>query len=206
MRSLALRTGLTIGALACLCTLFVSTTVWSSRIPKNGLAGQAREKVMETDPPILREPVKIVGLNVGGKSVKFSEKITGDDSWLKGTKFRLKNVTGKKIVFIELDVNFPETRATGSEMSYRINLGQIPNIGHPAAPLSLIPEGELDADIDEKRYANMLKLIQERHSLSDISKALIRVGFVVFDDGTAWSAGSFYRQAEENPKRWIPIG
>ncbi|HYG10614.1 MAG TPA: hypothetical protein VD835_11740 [Pyrinomonadaceae bacterium] len=160
---------------------------------------------METNPRIFNEPVRIIGLHMGGKEVKFAEKFTGDDNWLKGAKFRLKNITGKKIVFIELDVNFPETRATGAEMSYRINLGQIPNLNHPATPLSVSSGEELEADINEKRYAALTKLIQERHSLSDITKAHIQVGFVVFDDATAWSAGVFYRQDPYNPKRWVPI-
>jgi hypothetical protein len=205
MKSLAFKTGVAVVAVVCLCTLFLAASARSSRMPGSSVAGQGWEKVVETGPPIFNEPVKIVGVMIKGRHVKFAEKFTGDDGWLKGAKFRLKNVTGKKIVFIELDVNFPETRTSGAEMSYRINLGQIPNINHPAAPLSVASGGEVEADIDEKRYGNLLKLIEERHSISNISKSHVQVGFVVFDDGTAWSAGSFYRQDPNNPKRWIPV-
>jgi hypothetical protein len=205
MRSLALRTGIAVVALACVGTFFLAATVRSSRLPHNFITGHAREKLIETIPPVFNEPVNIVGVIAGQKEINFGEKFTSDKDWLRGAKFRLKNITKKKIVFIELDVDFPETRASGAETSYRINLGQIPNIHHSAVPLAVLPSGELEADIDDKRYSNMVKLIQERHSLSDISKAHVQVGFVVFEDGTAWSAGTFYRQDTSNPKRWIPL-
>jgi hypothetical protein len=201
MRANVLKTGITVVALSCL----LATVVWSSRTSVGSAAGQAREKTVETIPPIFNEPVKLVGVKVGQKGVKFGEKFAGPHDWLKGASFRLKNVSGKSIVFIELDVNFPETRASGPEMSFRINLGRVPNINHQSAPLSVLPGGELDVDIDDKRYGGLVKFVQERHSISDIGKARVEVGFVVFDDGMAWGAGSFYRQAPENPKRWLPI-
>jgi hypothetical protein len=206
MRSLAFRAGVALAALSCLCALFLATAAWPSRVSANLIAGRAQEKVLETTPPIFNEPVQITGAIAAKKAVKFGEKVAGGDDWLKGAKFRLKNSSGKKIVFIELDVNFPETRASGAEVSYRINLGRIPNISHSAEPLSILPGAEVEADVDDKRYGDLVKLVEHRHRISDISRALVQVGFVVFEDGTAWSAGVFYRQDAENPRRWLPIG
>jgi len=205
MRSLALKTGVAVVALFGLGVFLLATSVWPSRASADVVAGRAQEKVVELGAPIFNEPVKIIWAKAAKKEIKFGEKFVGDNDWLKGAKFRLKNTTGKKIVFIELDVDFPETRVSGAEVSYRINLGRIPNLNHSAAPLSVLPGGEAEADIDEKRYGNLVKLVQESHPVSDISRARVQVGFVVFEDATAWSAGAFYRQDAENPKRWLPI-
>jgi hypothetical protein len=190
MRTLALRTGVAVVALSCLCVLCLTTAVWPSRVAAGLVAGRAREKVVETAPPIFNEPVEITAMRAANQEVKFGERFAGGDDWLKGAKFRLKNLVGKKIVFIELDVNF----------------GRIPNINHSAEPLSVPPGGAAEADIDDKRYSNLVKLVEGRHAVSDISRASVQVGFVVFEDGTAWAAGAFYRQDAENPKRWLPIG
>lgn len=204
MRSLVFKTAAAVAALSCAYAILLAAPAWPSRGPD--AAGQGREKLLEAGTPIFNEPVKVVGVKLGNRDVRLGEKFASDEKdWLRGAKFRLKNVAGRKVVFIELDVDFPETRASGAEASYRINLGQIPNINHPAAPLSVLPGDELEADIDEKRYENMRRLVGERHSLSDLSRARVHVGFVVFEDGTAWSAGSFYRQDPNNPRRWVPV-
>ena len=48
MRSLALKTGLTVVPLVCLCSLFLVTTVQSSRIPDNPSVGESGVKPTET--------------------------------------------------------------------------------------------------------------------------------------------------------------
>ncbi|HEX8180235.1 MAG TPA: hypothetical protein VF525_11885 [Pyrinomonadaceae bacterium] len=195
-----------IGVLLCVCALFLATAAWSS-LASNRLAGaQAAAKIVETDPPIFNEPIRVAGVKVGQRSVKFGEKLAGDKDWLKGSEFKLTNISGKGIVFVELDVNLPETRRSGPEMSYRINLGQLPQLNLPLRePIYLAPGGELNVTLDEKRYEQLNRLVLQRHTTADINKVRVLVGFVVFEDGLAWSAGSFYRQDPNNPKAWKQV-
>lgn len=205
MRALPLKTTVAVGALLCAGALFSATAAWSS-LASNKLGGvQSSEKVIETIPPIFNEPIKIVGGRRGQQDLKFGQKFTGDKDWLKGAEFTLRNLTGKNIVFVELDVNLPETQSAGAETSFRINLGQIPGLSVPTqTALSLPAGGELTVSIDEKRYGQLTRLVEHRHAIAGINKARVFVGFVVFDDGLAWSAGSFYRQDPTNPKAWLP--
>jgi hypothetical protein len=195
-----------VGALLCVCALFLATAAWSSRASNKLAGGQSATKTIETEPPIFNEPIRLGGVKVGQRSVKFGEKLVGDKDWLKGSEFKLTNISGKGIVFVELDVNLPETRRTGPEMSYRINLGQLPGLSVlTRESLFLPPGGELSVTLDEKRYEQLNRLVLQRHATADINKAHVLVGFVVFDDGLAWSAGSFYRQDPNNPKAWNTV-
>lgn len=205
MRALSFKTRVAVGALLCACALFLATAAWSSRASDRLGGGQSSEKVFETPPPIFNEPIKVVGGRRGQQELKFGQKFTGDRDWLKGAEFTLRNLTGKNIVFVELDVNLPETQATGAEASFRINLGQIPGLSVPTqTALSLPAGGELTVGIDEQRYGQLTRLVEHRQAVATINKARVFVGFVIFEDGLAWSAGSFYRQDPNNPKAWHP--
>lgn len=176
-------------------------------LPTYSTGSQSNERVMEIDSPIPNEPVKIIEAKAANKKIKFGEKFEGDKDWLKSATVKLKNVSGKEIVFIDMRVNFPETLASGNEMSFRENIGVMPglDIPNPNGPLSLHPDGELEFVIDEKRYKNLVKFIERRHPIDSIKKAHLLVGFVAFADGTAWQAGVFYRKDPNNKKVWIPI-
>jgi hypothetical protein len=205
MRSLPLKATVAVGAVLCACALFLATAAWSSRASNKLVGSQSSEKVVETIPSIFNEPIKVVGGRRGQRELKFGQKFTGDKDWLKGAEFTLRNLTAKNIVFVELDVNLPETQASGAETSFRINLGQIPGFNVPArTALSLPAGGELTVNIDEERYEQLTRLVEQRHAIASINRARVFVGFVIFDDGLAWSAGSFYRQDPNNPKAWLP--
>ncbi len=205
MRALPFKTMVAVGVLLCACALFLATAAWSSRASDELGGGRSSEKVVEVVPPIFNEPIKVVGGRLGQQELKFGQQFAGDKDWLKGAEFTLRNLTAKNIVFVELDVNLPETQASGAEMSFRINLGQIPGLNVPTrTALSLPAGGELAVNLDEERYAQLTRLVEQRHAIASINRARVLVGFVIFDDGLAWSAGSFYRQDPNNPKAWLP--
>ena len=77
---------------------------------------------------------------------KFSVKAlaeAGGKDWLEDFGFSLKNVADKKIVFVLLQLHFPESGITGSRMVYDLEIGIPPKAIGPALenakPLSVEP-------------------------------------------------------------------
>lgn len=189
-----------------ICASLLTTSVVLSSRALSSVSTQVKEKVVEKDPPIFNEPIKLDSVKAVKKLTKFGESFEADKDWLKGAEIKLKNISGKEITFVEVDVNFPDTMSTGPEMSFRINLGRMHGMNMPGKEtLSLLPDADLNVVIDEKRYADLVRFVKSRHSIDEINKTHVRIGFVVFADGTAWGAGSFYKQDPNNSKRWLPV-
>lgn len=188
----------------------LSSSLWgtNSQLTSNIFPqmGYEKEKILEKGHSLPNSPVMIYDLNAGGRSLKFDQSFESGDDWLKGAGFKLKNVSNKEIVFVQVDFNFPETRSTGSEMSFPIIFGNHPGRRITSnAPLSLAPGEELDILIDEEIYPRLSGFVEQRLRMSDVKKAVVHIGFVVFADGLGYGAGYYYRQDPNKPTRWIPI-
>lgn len=167
---------------------------------------QTEEKLLEKDPASVKDPANITNIKATKKSVEFGKKFDGDKDWLKGLELRLKNVSDKEIVYLRVDLNFPETKYTGGEMSFRMDFGRKPGwTNTPQTTISIAPGETVDLILDEQRYENLTRFVNNGHHIASINKAHVRVGFIAFADGTAWSAGVFYRQDPNNPRQWNPI-
>ena len=187
-----------LGALCFGVLLSESISAWGWQAPK---------KVFEAGADPRPKPVKLVELRAANRPVRLGEKFEGASDWLHGATFKLRNDSGKEIVYLELDLNFPETAYTGSEMSFSIKAGRRPGgPGDLKEPLSVKPNGELVFSLDEKKYKELSDFVGKRHRLSEVNQVRVEVGFVVFGDGTAWGAGSYYRQDPANPNRYVPVG
>lgn len=130
----------------------------------------------------------------------------GED-WLKGVAFKLKNVSDKEIIYIDLSLDFPETQSSGQEMSFPITRGRRPGLRSMAnEPFSAKPGEEFTITLGESQYQRLSRFIEERHPLSRINTVIVRIGFVIFSDGIAWGAGDYYRQDPNNPNNYISVG
>jgi hypothetical protein len=125
--------------------------------------------------------------------------------WLSRTSFQLENVSGKQIVYLTINLRFPETTVSGPIMLYPISFGRRPGSKvQNAEPFLLKPDGSLDLPLGPK-YPDISRFVGNRHSIEFINQIQLEVGFIVFADGTAWMAGQFMRQDPDNPNRYIPI-
>lgn len=151
------------------------------------------------------EPIEIVEVKLSGKRIKLGESVTEAEDWLQGLSLVFKNRTDKPIVFAEIAFDFPETKDSGPTMSYRIQLGQDAFTKNPVrAPLSVSPGASLNIEVAGE-YEKLKAFLAQRHQISSINKATIRISFIEFADGTAWGAGEMLRPDPNNPKRYIPI-
>jgi hypothetical protein len=127
--------------------------------------------------------------------------------WLKGVAFKLKNVSDKEIIYIDLSLDFPETKSSGHEMSFPITLGRRPGSRFMTnEPFSAKPGEEFTMTLDESQYQRLSGFIEESHPVSGINTVTVRIGFVIFSDGIAWGAGDYYRQDPNVPDRYINVG
>jgi hypothetical protein len=168
---------------------------------------QAEKKLITEETPAPPfQPIKIIGVKVKKQPVELGKEFDGDDDWLRGAEIRLKNVSQKEIVHVRIHINFPETKATGYEMSFRRSLGKRPGEDSPLRePISIPPGAEFNFVIDEKQYEELTRFVSTRQAVASIKKAQVMVGFVIFADGTGWGAGTFYRQDPNNPKQYLPV-
>lgn len=171
------------------------------------LPSQSTDKVIESGNIKFRsDPLEVVSITAEGKSVKFKERFTAGEDWLRGLTVKLKNVGGKEITYIHCDLDFPETASTGTMMAYQIFNGHRPRIDNQSGPaLSLAPGSEFDMVIDEKQYADVVRFLNTRQPIASINRVTLRISLIIFADGTAYNGGTFLRQDPSNPRRFIPV-
>lgn len=157
-----------------------------------------RGKVVSRDLLPKYSPIEIDDLRIGNIPISRSKYFDNQQAdWLKDFSFKLKNQTNKKIIFIEVDLDFPETKANGPEMSYRMNFGSVQtdknskamNIENSKPSINFTHENDLLVNLRDK-YPEIEKFVESRYSMKEINKLLIRFGVIVFDDGTAWNPAS----------------
>lgn len=191
-----------------LCGVVATMGAWTSSSPTGRNTTQSKEKLIERGNLIYAsDPIKVSDIKVANKLVKFNEKFEGESDWLKGTTFKLKNISNKEIVHVQLNFDFPETTLNGAMMAYQMMLGLRPgSIDTSVSALSLPPGAELNVIVDEQMYTNLAKLISHRQPIQAINKVKVRIAFVAFADGTGYGpGGTFYRQDTNNPRQWNPI-
>ncbi len=94
----------------------ISVMGWS--LSGHFAGGQGRERVIEKA-FTRNEVVEFSETKVSQKDVEPGKGFEADDEWLNTVFVKVRNISKKPIVFLEVGFDFPETKATGSEMSYR---------------------------------------------------------------------------------------
>jgi hypothetical protein len=178
---------------------------WSLNLNVLTRAAQSEIKSLEKQEYYPNEPLNFLEIKAANKSIRLGEGFIAGDNWLENASFRVKNTSDKEIVYIEIDINFPETESSGNEMSYRLKFGHGPGAPDSNRALVFEPDAETILGLAGDQYTRLVKFVEERQQFSTISKATIRIGFVIFTDGTGWAGGQFHRPDANNPNRYIPI-
>jgi hypothetical protein len=171
-----------------------------------GADGQGHQKVIEKA-RTENEVVQFSEIKVSQKAVEPGKTFDDDDDdWAGKIFLKVKNISDKPIVYLSVNMNFPETRATGAMMSYPIVMGQRPGSKFRQFhdPIFLLPGESLDIPVTQN-HERMKSFVEEGMPFRNIGKVELEVGFVIFADKTAWSAGIFKRQNPNNPDRYDPI-
>jgi hypothetical protein len=154
----------------------------------------------------VKPQLKFTDVKVRQQDRKFDESFNAEAEWVKSLSFKLESISDKPIVYLEVNINFPETRATGNLISYPIRFGQLPNstLKQLNKPMLLKSGETLEVSL-EKEKDRIYKFVNSRQSIESIQKVELEIGFIVFEDKTAWAAGAFLRQDANNPSKYNPI-
>jgi hypothetical protein len=183
----------------------VSVAAWSLNARLTQRA-QTKEKIIGKA-FTRNEVVEFTEIKVSQNAVTPGKAFDADDEWLNKVFVKVRNISKKPIVFLEVGFDFPETKATGSEMSYRVAFGQRPGSSflQNHDPIFMLPGDSLDIPLD-KDYTKLKSFVERRHRIIDIHKLELSVVFVIFADRTGWAAGNFYRQDPDNPDSYLNVG
>lgn len=213
IRSRKITTALIIANI-CLLTLYVSG--WSSTKLRT-LRSQDNKKVVEKHFAPKNEPIEITGPKIKAKDIKLGEKFEDESDWLKHLTFKIKNRSDKPITFFHIDLDFPETKATGSIVMHQLLIGQRPDFKSTLnkPPLYLKPNEEIEVSLEPEHDAikrltelSIKRLIElGQQPIENINRLVIRLGDVTFEDGTVFHNGNIFRRNPDpsNPNKWIKI-
>jgi hypothetical protein len=193
------------------CALFLiflalGVNAWSSANKSSAEQENTEHKVIK-HLSYPNQPVDISKIKVKGKAIKLNEKIgeNGDD-WLNDLSIEATNISDKTITYIEMNLDFPETKTSGNMMTFPLKYGQNPRAAIVTGqPESLPPNQTTTFNLSGQILTSLKDFIGRRHSLSNLKKVTIHLNQVSFEDGTIWTGGSFFRVDPNNPKRYIRL-
>jgi hypothetical protein len=198
-------------SVAYLCLAAVALKVAITSLPLRVGAALQQDQRKSFEQAFSSNPiVRVTKLKIGPNSRQFKEEFDESDDWLKRFVFEIESMANKPITYLEVNLNFPETKASGNLMSYPIAIGINPNPNPKASPtaqkaLRLMPGEKLAITLADD-YDKLERFISIRHSINQIHKAQVEVSFIVFDDGTAWIVGDYFRRDPNNPRHYINVG
>jgi len=167
-------------------------------------APQGQRKVVE-EAFTVNPQIRVTKLKIANTPRNFKEEFDETDDWPRRLSLEIENISAKPIVYLQINLNFPETRLSGNLMSYPIRYGVRPGYTDPSSnqPLRLMPGDKLEISVND-HYEKLERFLRTRHTMNQINKAQLEVGFIIFDDGTAW-AGDFLRPDPTKPGSYVPF-
>ncbi len=175
---------------------------------------QDQERIILLARPDKKDPLEITEIKVKEseekeKVIRFGEKFIEDGQWLKKANFKIHNKHTKPITYVQINIDFPETEATGIMMQHQLFLGQHPVFKKPinATPLQIMPGESLEVSLAPE-YGEIKKMIELRNPPIDyISKILIRLSEVGFEDGTIYSGEEIFRRNPDPNSfpKWLKV-
>jgi hypothetical protein len=198
----------TITAALIIASLLVHTSVWA--LNKLGTpAAQGNKRVVEKVGVLKNEPIEVTAIKIKGKAVMPGEMFEEGEEWLKGLNFTVRNKSDKVITYIVLNVDFPETKETGSMMMHSLYLGQQPDAKSTLAnpPLRLEPNESIDVSL-ASQYEAIRDLIGSRQPpTGNIHIIKVWLDQAMFEDGTLYSGGNIYKRNPDtnSPRKWVLV-
>lgn len=184
------------------------------------LLQQSDEKTIEKA-EFDNEPFKFSDVSVQSTKISLNQKFNikslieksggNVDSWLEHLEFTLKNTSGKRITYIAIALDFPETKANGPMMVYNQLVKGVPPhanedpIKH-TTPLVFEHDSTITFILTPQHLQSIKSFLAVRNfKLEEISKVVITVDYLIFDDGMKWQIGRFYKPNSNRPSGYEQV-
>jgi hypothetical protein len=165
---------------------------------------QVLERRINRKPQGRNTPVTIVSVSNKRASLDLDTKFIDDEDWLKGLSFQIINSYHKGIRYVSLDLSFPRPKGE-TEPPFINNLayGDDPE-GTSKERTKLLHPGEtVTLKLSDAEHESVRKILRNLHYPDTIVQVTIRLDHVVFEDGTLWKAGLFFRRDVNDPEKWV---
>jgi hypothetical protein len=168
------------------------------------LAVQDKETIIKKE-SYPNEPIELVALRIKEKQVRVSESFAGDRDWYKNISLSAKNISGKTIVYLELELEIPESGTMERPVVIPFVFGELPTeassiINMPASK-RILPNEIRKLELTDSMKDFITNHLMN-HNVDMVSEAKLNIVLVVFDDGLAWKNGQTLQQNPRNPREW----
>ncbi len=154
------------------------------------------------------QPVEIKRINVKGQRVELQRGFLGDENWLEGFAFEITNTSRQAIRYVDASLVFPqdERGLPQRPATEVLRYGTFPKASEPLLGSQqkggVLAPGQSTV-LTLKDYTGMLQLLEWSGHPKNISSVTIRLGRVLFADGTMFSSGKILQRDLKNPENWI---
>jgi hypothetical protein len=180
----------------------------------------AVQRTVQLERSLPKDLVKVVKVMLGDSEVKPGMPFSADDAWFNRLRLVIRNVSTKKIVFVEGWLRFPQTGDETPEhfvVMDRILLGLRPEPANdpdaasrrpdyvPSIAILVNPAEEMTVPVVGS-FERTRMLIEKKEPLSSVTTAAVGIGTIFFDDGTMWmNPGLYFRADPDTPGRYVRI-
>lgn len=162
-------------------------------------AGEIRDRrlVPAYDFATIQSPVEIVSIKLNGKDVVPGEKIRGDDNWLRGVSFSVKNISDQPIAYVNIGFKFllPNGFVVVTVLNYGIDMYH-GELRRGPSPPAIQPGQTLDLVLTQRRYDSFLYVLAQANSSNNFDTAPYFVERVCFENqpDIIWQDGFLKRR------------
>ncbi|MFZ0063537.1 MAG: hypothetical protein WAL47_16015 [Pyrinomonadaceae bacterium] len=171
------------------------------------VAAQSQETVRTLEKiPSRNEPVEIEA-KVGTKSIRLGQGFMANNDWLSDVSFKVKNISAKPIVRVELELQFPEVPFNNAAFVLPISYGQIPGLADsgPKEQSPVEPNETLEMAVGSDTYGGIKRILTDKGPAFGVTKVRLQISMIIFADGTAWRNGFLLNRDPNKPGRYIRI-
>src|ERR1044072_7842093 len=155
--------------------------------------------------PLPSDPVDKIVPVVGGRAVRFNGPFNAGHDWLKGLKVKLRNRSGKNIIFADALLNIPKMGTMELPLGIPVRYGLPPVLDTPPVA-NPVPHGEVfELSLYDDTYDTSMAFLSE-HQVTDVVGVEMSPQFIVYDDDTAWGDGTMFRRYRTGLRRWKSAG
>jgi hypothetical protein len=166
---------------------------------------KARQITWVYDISTIQMPVEIVSIKLNGKDIVPGEKIQGDENWLKGISFTLKNISDQPISYVNVSFKFPLPNGFVSVgvLNYGLNTSH-GEIRRGPLPAPIQPGQTQELVLTKDRWTSFLHVLAQANAPRDFETAPFYVERVCFEGqpDVIWQAGWLRRRHAVEPGRF----
>lgn len=181
-----------------------------SHVSQSQVSGQKLKRVVvDTGQTYPNEPIELTDLRIGGKPVLLNQGIEVGTDWLNGLEWKIKNISKKNILTVDLYLIFPDIEVRGGKrfvypMHYGYDSKLPANYGNSMVTEPMRPNDVVSFTVSDTNFMSIKPLIESEIPLPDLRHLRIRFELIVFDDDTAWAIGEEMRRFPGS-LRWVPV-